>query len=144
MIRSRLRNFFRIRQPLTKSQYIQVEQPRQIQRLDNVDNNVNGQQMRVLIERIHYIETKVKKCLGLDTNVITVPVQHGSTFRYFDYHSARYVYQEDKDVFEHTTPDIEFSQEGLSSKNATDRLERIGPNFIHVHVPSFFYALWEE
>ncbi|KAI9479504.1 hypothetical protein BDB00DRAFT_885412 [Zychaea mexicana] len=82
--------------------------------------------------------------LGLDSIVITVPVQHGSTFRYFEYHSTRYVYQHDRDVFEQTVPDIAFDHGGLTSEQAADRLERLGPNFIHVLVPNFFQALWEE
>lgn len=138
-MRSRLRNFFRIRQPLDKAQYIQVERLRRVQLLDTTYSR------SVILDHVLRAEARLRRMLGLDYIVVTLPVKKSDTNRrYFEYHSARYIYQTETNTFEQLPISVSLSSQGLSTQEAQERMDLVGPNVIDVHVPSFLKAMWEE
>ncbi|ORZ08661.1 hypothetical protein BCR42DRAFT_462848 [Absidia repens] len=110
----------------------------------------NGSPFSILAS-LQSLETQLRSVLGFDAFVDTRRI-NASTLdhrRYFEFQSTRYVYQ--NNTFAPATlqlgsdvPHLLAMATGLSEKDALERLDLIGPNFIAVHVPSFIEALWQE
>lgn len=71
--------------------------------------------------------------------------------RYFEYQNMRYVYDTDKSRFEpyefdlgSTNRQLQSWSKGVTSQEAKERADLIGPNIIKVHVPSIPIAIVEE
>lgn len=145
LFRAKLINFFRLRHCLESAHYIQIETPRKVLQMLQEGNNEGG-----LVSYIQALETQLRATLGFNVFVATVKIQTSlDGRRFFEFQSTRYTYQ--NGTFQPATLSLgtDVAQllamaHGLSSKEALDRLEWIGPNFIAVHVPHFAEALWQE
>lgn len=146
LFRDKLVNFFRLRHSLETAHYIQIETPRNV--LQMLQENSNED--RSAVSYIQALETQLRSLLGFNVFVTTVKVQTSlDGRRFFEFQSTRYTYQ--NGTFQPATLHLgtDVAQllamaHGLSSKDALERLEWIGPNFIAVHVPRFAEALWQE
>lgn len=135
VMRARLRNFLRIRQPVAHASYMQIEQPRHVHAVLSKDET----------RRMEHVENRIRAWFGLDHTVATVPVQTTPDgTRFVEYRCTRYVY--DGHAFERYTPQDEKKtmDEGLTTEEAARRLALLGPNLIQVHVPHFWHAFWQE
>lgn len=158
LVRDRVVNFFRLCTTLEKAHYIQIESPRTvIQMLQENESSINSNSSKfalstaTILKNIQQFEKNVKSLLGFDVFVNTVKVKTFSTDqrRYFEYQSKRYVFKDGNfypvsiQLSDQVAELLSYSG-GLTSKEAENRLELIGPNFIAVHVPNFVHALWQE
>lgn len=71
--------------------------------------------------------------------------------RYFEYQNMRYVYNTDKSRFEpyefdlgSTNRQLQSWSKGVTSQDAKERADLLGPNIIKVAVPSIPVAILEE
>ncbi|KAF7724794.1 hypothetical protein EC973_000751 [Apophysomyces ossiformis] len=148
LIRSKLRNFFRVRQTLDYAQYVQIEKQRRVHKL-LVDDDL---QASGILRHVQEIEAWIRKTLGMDVLISTVPVETTSAGqRYIEFESTRYTYSSEAGTFEPSVivlgTDVAAllrMKEGLTTVEANQRREILGPNFIAVHVPNFVVALWQE
>jgi cation-transporting ATPase 13A3/4/5 len=84
--------------------------------------------------------------------VTTIPVKKTTNnVRYFEYQCMRYVYNAQKSRFEpyefdlgSTNRQLQGWAEGVTSEEAFQRLELLGPNLIRVEVPSIPRAIIQE
>ncbi|KAI7872597.1 hypothetical protein BDF14DRAFT_1740042 [Spinellus fusiger] len=106
----------------------------------------------LFMKTIRHIEETVKHMLGFDVLVVSSRIHTTrSSTKYFNYQCTRYIYHPETQLFKPHTFDLgttcaQFAQlkMGLTTEEAQQREELAGPNFIHVHVPSFFVAILRE
>ncbi|KAL1920902.1 uncharacterized protein VTP21DRAFT_11537 [Calcarisporiella thermophila] len=143
--RLRIRNFFRLQSAPRYGQWVQVE--KQQQALILLEDNSQ------LLQLVRRIESILKRAFGWDVIVNTVPLERTEDgTKYFNFQCTRYVYNEATSRFDPYQFDYLGSTNaallehagGLSQKEASFRLELIGPNFISVYVPNFAVALAQE
>ncbi|KAI8379410.1 uncharacterized protein BYT42DRAFT_568700 [Radiomyces spectabilis] len=148
LLRSKLRNFFRIRHSLDVATVVQIEKPRQVLHM----LNAGGSDASPALQRLQSIESAIRRHLKFDMFIVTSPV-HRTTLkhRYFEFQSTRYMFNTRLCTFEPSSIDLGTDpahllkmQAGLSMETANERMEMLGPNFIAVQVPHFVQALWEE
>ncbi|KAG0192904.1 hypothetical protein DFQ28_007247 [Apophysomyces sp. BC1034] len=148
LVRTKLRNFFRLRQTLEHAQYVQIEKERQVlQMLVDDSHETSG-----ILNHVQRAEIYIRKMLGLDVLISTVPVRKTSAgHRYIEFESTRYMYSTHTDTFEPSAVCLGVDatvllgmSSGLTTTEAERRQEILGPNFIAVHVPNFIIALWQE
>lgn len=139
IIRSKIRNYFRIQTNFESADHIQIEKPRKvIQMMSNGDTHP-----------LKKLENLLRDLFGFDKLVMTVPVMKNNQRRYFEFQSTRYNFEHNK--FLPAVINISLNPEdllkmnaGLDNISAQSRLETLGPNFIEVKVPGFFKAFWQE
>ncbi|KAJ2955419.1 hypothetical protein NQZ79_g8580 [Umbelopsis isabellina] len=144
MFRSRIPNFYRIQCTYNEGHYIQVEK--------NEPSVVLLEDSNKLMDTVRQMETKAKKMFGMDVVVNTSKLMYTKAgTKYFEYQCTRYVFNPETQLF--TPHDFELGETngeltalagGLSTEEAMNRKELIGPNFISVYVPNFFMAIIRE
>ncbi|KAI8584672.1 hypothetical protein K450DRAFT_217430, partial [Umbelopsis ramanniana AG] len=144
IFRSRIPNFYRIQCTYNQGQYVQVEK--------NEPSVVLLEDSSVLMDTVRAMEAKAKKMFGLDVVVNTAPLQYTNAgTKYFEYQCTRFVFNPETQLF--TPHDFELGETnrelralagGLTTEEASNRKELIGPNFIAVYVPNFFMAVVRE
>ncbi|RCI03520.1 hypothetical protein CU098_010396, partial [Rhizopus stolonifer] len=144
IFKSRLPNFFRIQCAYYQGQYVQVERKEpSIIFLEDDDK---------IMAFVRRLESIGKRMFGLDVVVATAPLQKtGTGTKYFIYQCTRYVYHPETQMFKPHQFNLgetnaEFAQltDGLTSEEALDREELVGPNFIEVYVPNVAMAILRE
>lgn len=144
LTKSRIRNFYRIRVLPEYAQVVQIEKKREVVVL--LDDH------SPFLARIRHVEDTIREALGFDYIVSTSPILLSSQgYRYFEFQCARYVYNQETHRFEPFKYNLGTEhqsllkqQHGLTSEEASNRLEMIGPNFVLVKVPNFAWAMWQE
>ncbi|KAI8099031.1 uncharacterized protein BX664DRAFT_320215 [Halteromyces radiatus] len=144
MTQQRLRNYFRIESYAHTCPYIQVE--RKQDPLIFLDDGSKW------LAKFREIEAKFVQRFGWDISIITAPVRKTTNnVRYFEYQCMRYVYNAQKTRFEPYEFDLGTTHrqlqgwaDGVSSEEAFQRLELLGPNLIRVQVPSIPRAVIQE
>ncbi|KAI7824973.1 hypothetical protein BX661DRAFT_206461 [Kickxella alabastrina] len=139
--RHRLRNFFRIKTFPEHGEFVCVEH--------KVDAEIMLASKRsFLVDAVRRVADIFKRFLGWDWNVTTCPLAKTATGRkYFTYQCTRFVLDQSDGQFapcsfQLGTKNSEFvsKADGLTSDEAKTRFELIGPNFIQVYVPNWFFA----
>lgn len=144
IFKSRLPNFFRIQCTYAEGQYVQVE--RQEPSLIFLEDD------DAIMKFVRNLENTMKHVFGLDVVVTTAPLQKTNKgTKYFNYQCTRYVYHPETQMFKphrfvlgETCQELAGLEGGLSTQEATEREELIGPNFIEVYVPNIPMALLRE
>ncbi|KAI9315868.1 hypothetical protein BX666DRAFT_2028110 [Dichotomocladium elegans] len=142
--RKRILNYYRIESFAHTSTYVQVER-RQEELVFLADNNK-------LIAKMREAEQFLAKRLRMNILVETHKIKYTSNnVRYFEYQCMRYVYSDDKSQFEPYAFDLGSTNkalrsylDGLTTEEATERLDMLGENVIKVHVPSIPMAIAQE
>ncbi|KAG0829246.1 hypothetical protein G6F19_007837 [Rhizopus arrhizus] len=145
LLRSKIRDHFRILTDLDRCSHVQVQKQRKVIRI--LHDQISDRRRPLAV-----LEHVVRQLLGLDTLTKTVSVQVDSQgHRYFEFQSTRYTLDFALRRFVPAVVDMSRRQvdlvrmdQGLDSMTARRRLELIGPNFIEVRVPSFLEACWQE
>ncbi|CAO3599019.1 unnamed protein product [Absidia cylindrospora] len=140
----RLRNYFRIESYAHNSPHIQVE--RKQESLIFLDDGSKW------LAKFREAESMFIQRFGWDITVTTIPVKKTTNnVRYFEYQCMRYVYNAQKSRFEpyefdlgSTHRQLQGWANGVSSEEAYQRLELLGPNLIRVEVPSIPRAIIQE
>ncbi|CAO3638867.1 unnamed protein product [Cunninghamella echinulata] len=144
IFKSRIMNFYRIQCTYAEGQYVQVEKSEPaIILLEDEDKLTNA---------VRWLEDLGKKIFGLDVVVTTATLQKTrSGAKYFNYQCTRYVYHPESQLFTphdfnlgETGSDLAILDCGLTSEEAAQREELVGPNFIEVYVPNPIMAILRE
>ncbi|CAO3615556.1 unnamed protein product [Mucor hiemalis] len=144
VFRNRLSNFFRIQCIYPQAQYVQVERMEpSIIFLEDEDK---------IMSFVRHLEKTAKRIFGLDVVVDTAILQKtGNGTKFFVYQCTRYVYHPETQLFKphhyelgEKNSDLAVLTNGLTSQEALEREELIGPNFIEVYVPSIPMAILRE
>lgn len=144
IFRNRLANFFRIQCTYAQGQYVQVERMEPaIIFLEDDDK---------IMSFVRHLEKAAKHIFGLDVVVDTCTLQKtGTGTKYFIYQCTRFVYHPETQLFKphhfdlgETNSDLAKLTNGLTSQEAMEREELIGPNFIEVYVPNIPMAILRE
>jgi cation-transporting ATPase 13A3/4/5 len=144
LFKNRISNFFRIQCTYAEAQYVQVERQE--------PSLIFLQDDDVVMKFVRYLEDTGKKAFGLDVVVTTATLQktHQGT-KYFNYQCTRFVYHPETQLFKphhfelgETNEELARLTSGLTTEEATEREELIGPNFIEVYVPNIPMALLRE
>jgi cation-transporting ATPase 13A3/4/5 len=101
---------------------------------------------------VRYMERTAKHIVGMDVVVNNAPLKKTSSgTKYFIYQCTRYVYHPETELFSphkihlgDTNGELATLTQGLTTEEARQREELIGPNFIEVYVPNFVIALFQE
>ncbi|OLY83043.1 putative cation-transporting ATPase 13A4 [Smittium mucronatum] len=141
----RIRNFFRIENFASKSQYIQIEYKHETINLSN-ENSSN------ILRYVQLAEEEFKSFFGLDSQVTTCPILvTQKDNKYFQYQCTRFVLNQETLVFEpflftfgDTNEVVRRNITGLSNSEAQFRLELVGFNFIEVFIPSPIVSVASE
>jgi hypothetical protein len=144
IFKSRISNFFRIQCTYDQGQYVQIE--RQEPAIILLEDNDK------VMAFVRYLETTAKSMFGLDVIIATSPLQiTGNGTKYFIYQCTRFVYHPETQLFKphhfnlgETNAQLAGQTTGLSSQEAMEREELIGPNFIEVYVPNIPMAILRE
>lgn len=147
VMRTKIRNHFRIQTSLDQCHHVEIQRPRKVIKMLSDENESRGIQ-----QRLASLEFLLREILGFDTLTKTVSVQRDSQGnKYFEFQSTRYTFNTHLNQFTPAVVQISLNPEdllgmavGLDSETAKQRLELIGPNFIKVQVPSFLEACWQE
>ncbi|KAI8322796.1 hypothetical protein GQ54DRAFT_131211 [Martensiomyces pterosporus] len=139
--RHRLRNFFRVKTAPQHGDYVCVEH--RIEPQIMLEN-----ERSFLVDHVRRGAEKLKWLIGWDWTVTTCPLNKTAQGRkYFTYQCTRFVHDESDDQFApftfdlgHKNSDFVSKAGGLSAELAETRAELIGPNFIEVYVPNWFFA----
>lgn len=110
------------------------------------------EQSNELMDFVRYLEHTAKHLVGLDVVVAVAPLKMTSNgTKYFVYQCTRYVYHPETELFSphhfqlgDTNAELASLTKGLTKEEARFREELIGPNFIEVYVPNFFFAMFQE
>ncbi|KAI9032500.1 hypothetical protein CLU79DRAFT_714825 [Phycomyces nitens] len=148
VVRSRIRNFFRLRHHIKTAPFIQIEQSRKS--LDMF--TLESMPLNSILARVQKLDALIKSSFGLNYRVSTVPVLWTAmNYPFFEFQSMRYIWNDMLASFEPATiplptnpPTLLAMALGLSEEEASRRLEIVGQNFIAVAIPSFVEALWQE
>ncbi|KAJ1731619.1 hypothetical protein LPJ72_003847 [Coemansia sp. Benny D160-2] len=139
--RHHLRNFFRIKTLPHKGEFVCVEQ--------KVESEIMLSGRRhVIVESVQLVARFVEHLLGWDWNVTTCQLHQTENGRmYFTYQCTRFVFDDEENQFApysfslgEKNSDFTSKADGLTQREAAVRGELIGPNFIEVHVPNWFWA----
>ncbi|CEG75750.1 hypothetical protein RMATCC62417_10742 [Rhizopus microsporus] len=147
VMRTKIRNHFRIQTSLDQCHHVEIQRPRKVIKMLSDENESRGIQ-----QRLANLEFLLREILGFDTLTKTVSVQRDSQGnKYFEFQSTRYTFNTHLNQFTPAVVQISLNPvdllgmaAGLDSETAKQRLELIGPNFIKVQVPSFLEACWQE
>ncbi|KAJ2801361.1 hypothetical protein H4R21_002818, partial [Coemansia helicoidea] len=143
--RFRLRNFFRIKTLPQDGGFVCVEH--------RIEPEIMlAGQKSYLVDAMAYATGLFKQFLGWDWAVTTCPLHKTATGRtYFAYQCTRFVFDEAARQFAPFAFDLGAKNSdytakagGLTTAEADERGELIGPNFIHVNVPNWFMAFVRE
>ncbi|KAF7723970.1 hypothetical protein EC973_001486 [Apophysomyces ossiformis] len=141
--RKRIRNYFRIESYAHKCPFVQVE--RKQEEIVFLDDGSRW------LARLRQTEQQAIKRLGMDIIIETCPVQDTEKLRYFEYQCMRYVYNPNKVRFEPYEFDLGSTNNrlrswtnGLDTNEAIRRQCLLGPNLIHVKVPSIPMAIVQD
>ncbi|KAI9308568.1 hypothetical protein BJ944DRAFT_174600 [Cunninghamella echinulata] len=140
----RLRNYFRIESYAHKCPHIQIE--RKQDPLIFLDDGSKW------LAKLRQWESVFIERFGWNITIKTTDVHKTtSNVRYFEYQCMRYVYNAQKTKFEpyefdlgNTHQELQSWSKGVSSEEAFQRLELLGPNLIRVEVPSILRAIIQE
>ncbi|KAJ2355843.1 hypothetical protein GGF43_002444, partial [Coemansia sp. RSA 2618] len=143
--RPRLRNFFRIKTLPQYGQFVCIES--KMTKAIMLSGQSGG-----LIKYVQIVVEKIKHFVGWDWNVTTSPLcQTASGRKYFVFQCTRFVYDSDDGQFApfsfdlgNRNSDLVGKADGLTNDEAAIRTELIGPNFIEVLIPNWFFALVRE
>jgi cation-transporting ATPase 13A3/4/5 len=144
IFKNRISNFFRIRCTYGEGQYVQIERMEPDIIFQEDDDK--------LMAFVRLIEKRIKNIFKLDVVVNTSTLQKtGNGTKYFIYQCTRYVYHPETQLFKphsfelgQTNSELAQLTSGLTSAEALEREELIGPNFIEVYVPSIPMAILRE
>ncbi|KAI8975450.1 hypothetical protein BDF20DRAFT_914379 [Mycotypha africana] len=144
IFKNRLANFFRIQCIYSEGQFVQVER-REPAVILLEDNNK-------LMSYVRRTESYLKRLFGLDVIVATAPLEKtGKGTKYFIYQCTRYVYRPETQLFKphsfelgETNAELAVLNQGLTTQEALEREELVGPNFISVYVPNIPMAIVRE
>ncbi|KAJ1979257.1 hypothetical protein H4R34_002902, partial [Dimargaris verticillata] len=145
LVRIRIRNFFRLKADVVRSDVVQVEKELTATVLLNDHSR--------MLALLHKIEVRVRKAIGQHVHVTTVPLERipDQNVLYFNYQYTRFIYSSEHHTFEPFEidigprySDIAFRASGLSQAEALERQRLVGTNFISVPVPSFVSAVARE
>ncbi|CAO3648772.1 unnamed protein product [Cunninghamella blakesleeana] len=139
-----LRNYFRIESYAHKCPHIQIE--RKQDPLIFLDDGSKW------LARLRHWEHVLAERFGWNITIKTTKVfKTNSNVRYFEYQCMRYVYNVQKTKFEpyefdlgNTHQQLQSWSKGVTSEEALQRLELLGPNLIRVEVPSILRAVIQE
>ncbi|KAL7321472.1 hypothetical protein PS15m_001236 [Mucor circinelloides] len=145
VFKSRIPNFFRIQCMYSQGQYVQVERPEPAIIVSTDDEDK-------ITEYVRIMEKNAKRIFGLDVVIATSPLEKtGKGTKYFIYQCTRYVYHPETQLFKphhyvlgETNAELAQLTQGLTSQEALEREEMIGPNFIEVYVPNIPMAILRE
>ncbi|KAI8063241.1 hypothetical protein BC940DRAFT_369931 [Gongronella butleri] len=144
IFRSRIMNFYRIQCTYSEGQYVQIEKSEPAIILLEDDDKIT--------RYVRWMENQGKRLFGLDVIVATSPLQKTrSGTKFFSFQCTRFVYHPESQLFlphdfnlGETNSDLARLQGGLSSDEAAEREELVGPNFISVYVPNIAMAVLRE
>ncbi|KAI8368373.1 hypothetical protein EDC96DRAFT_441550 [Choanephora cucurbitarum] len=144
IFKSRLANFFRIQCTYDQGQYIQIEH--------NEPSIILLEDDDKIMAFVRGLESFGKRLFGLDVVVATATLQKTSAgTKYFIYQCTRYVYHPETQMFKphqfqlgETNSELARLTQGLTSQEAMEREQLVGPNFIEVYVPNVFMAVLRE
>ncbi|KAI8380316.1 hypothetical protein BD560DRAFT_387815 [Blakeslea trispora] len=144
IFKARLSNFFRIQCTYDQGQYIQVEHKEPSMIFLEDDDKI--------MAFVRRLESYVKHLFGLDVVVATATLQKTSAgTKYFIYQCTRYVYHPETQMFKphqfhlgDTNSELAGLTQGLTTQEAMEREQLVGPNFIEVYVPNVFMAVLRE
>lgn len=144
IFKNRIKNFFRIQCMYSQGQYVQVERPEPAIIMQEDDDKI--------MNYVRVTEKRLKHMFGLDMVVDSSPLEKtGKGTKYFIYQCTRYVYHPETQLFKphhfelgETNSDLAKLTSGLTSTEASEREELIGPNFIEVYVPNIPMAVLRE
>ncbi|KAJ1903406.1 hypothetical protein LPJ81_003075, partial [Coemansia sp. IMI 209127] len=139
--RNHLRNFFRIKTLPHTGSFVCVEH--------KVESEImlSGRK-HLLVDNVQKVAKTVEHLLGWDWDVSTCPLYSTENGRkYFTFQCTRFVFDEKENQFApysfslgEKNSDFTSKAGGLSQQEAAMRAELIGPNFIEVQVPNWFWA----
>ncbi|PVV01855.1 hypothetical protein BB560_003713 [Smittium megazygosporum] len=148
ILKDKVRDYYRVRCPLDKSQYVQVIEPK--------ESVILTQSSSALVLKVRHLNERFNKLFNFDKNILTVSVMkgtssiHSASGNYFEFHCMRFVLNNDGYFFNKeynlgkTHMELLSHAGGLSNSEAVERYNIIGENFIRVSVPSYFRALFDE
>ncbi|KAJ2548842.1 hypothetical protein EV175_004672, partial [Coemansia sp. RSA 1933] len=139
--RNHLRNFFRIKTLPHAGSYVCVEHKIEPEIM------LSGRR-HILVDNVQKIAKTVEHLLGWDWEVSTCPLYKTENGRkYFTFQCTRFVFDEKEGQFApysfslgEKNSDFTSKADGLTQQEAVMRGELIGPNFIEVQVPNWFWA----
>ncbi|KAJ2156033.1 hypothetical protein GGF46_005456 [Coemansia sp. RSA 552] len=145
VLKPHLRNYFRVQVLPARGQFVCVARPLHVVQL--LEAHTNRLQLCV-----NAFAERLKVALSRDKEYTTCPVETTSEGRiYFNYQCTRYIYDGQSRQFAPYEFDLGTSHRGLiaqasglSSSEASYRVELVGPNFVAVDVPSVFAAYAHE
>ncbi|KAJ1799992.1 hypothetical protein LPJ59_001435 [Coemansia sp. RSA 2399] len=145
IVKPRLRNHFRIRTLPSKGQLVCVTRP--VHDIKLVDEKVNWVQ-----HRINRLTERLIVALSRDREYTTCPVDVTSgNLIYFTYQCTRYIFDRSTEQFAPFEFDtgtnhrrLVAQARGLSSEEAFNRQELVGPNFIEVKALNIFMGFARE
>ncbi|KAJ2368031.1 hypothetical protein H4S01_001815, partial [Coemansia sp. RSA 2610] len=145
ILRPHLRNYFRLLTLPAKGEYVRVVRP--LREIKVADEKPNWLQ-----HHINVFTEWLQSAMRRDKEYTTCPVERTSEGRfYFTYQCTRYVLDEQTQQYAPYEFDLGSGHRGLidqagglSSTEASYRLELVGPNFIEVKVPNIFGAFARE
>ncbi|PVU99319.1 hypothetical protein BB559_000814 [Furculomyces boomerangus] len=145
LCRFKLANFFRIKTNFGTGDIVEVSQLEQIILFQKSKTSH-------FVDFVQNVETYLKKTIGWDKKYSNHSILTSSRGRrYFEFHSTRYIYQNDVEIYDsmefnigETGQDILRNSTGLSQTEAEYRSEILGPNFIEVNIPTFLSSVAKE